>query len=366
MLDPNPDQNDFDSDGRGDACDCIPPRRPNNPCSLDESALCRQQNKTFDCWCSFGRGGRRCEKEADECDGHLCVDGSTCVDLLGMYKCSCPSGAWGFHCGYEEPLRFSVAENASLGYRVARITSEKDDWDQFTTQAFRHAIISGNDAGWFRVDKDAGDLLVSGDIDRESSSSVTLTIAISEHRRQRSRFASRSTSVSVLVDILDVNDNAPQFLDGGWYSEGALAEGAIKGTIIGRIRATDPDDGPNGEIRYFNKELDENNSHFFVDEISGVVALKTSGWWRQSERRYVLLSFVAMDRGNPPRETSLTVHICRFGFAGKTCEKGTSLYLKRIYVGLMFSNRIAVPCRPVQFVWKRSSRTWRILRRRQQ
>ncbi|XP_065839869.1 uncharacterized protein [Oscarella lobularis] len=321
LLDPNPDQSDFDSDGRGDACDCIPPRRPNNPCFVDDSALCRQQNQTFDCWCSFGRGGRRCEKEADECDGHLCANGSTCVDLFGLYECSCPSGAWGFHCGYDEPLRLSVVENSALEHRVSRITSENNDWDQFTTQPFRHTIISGNDAGWFRMDRDTGGLIVSGDIDRDTTSSVALTIAISEHRRQRSRFATRSTRVGVVVDILDVNDNAPQFLDGGWYSEGALAEGAIKGAIIGRIRASDPDDGPNGEIRYFNKELDEDAAHFFVDEISGVVSLKKSWWWKQSERRYVLLSFVAMDRGDPSREMSLEVRICRFGFAGKTCEK---------------------------------------------
>ena len=183
----------------------------------------------------------------------------------------------GFSLRIRRASRLSVAENSSLGHRVSRITSEKEDWDQFTTQAFRHTIISGNDAGWFRADRDTGDLTVSGDIDRETSSSVTLTIAISENRRQRSRFSSRSTSVSVIVDILDVNDNAPQFLDGGWYSESALAEGAIKGTTMGRIRATDLDDGPNGEVRYFNKKLDEDDVHFLLMKYLVLLLWKSRG-----------------------------------------------------------------------------------------
>ena len=57
-----------------------------------------------------------------------------------------------------------------------------------------------------------------------------------------------STSADVSVNILDVNDNKPQFTQNAYEFD--VAENEESGTIVGKVTAFDEDSQENGEIAY--------------------------------------------------------------------------------------------------------------------
>ena len=90
-----------------------------------------------------------------------------------------------------------------------------------------------------------------------------------------------SGSLRVTVDVIDVNDNNPRF-DNASYNV-AIPEDTPPGTTVIRVRATDPDSGPNGEIHYALRDA----GHVFSVDQSGAVVL-VSALDRESRGRYVL------------------------------------------------------------------------------
>nr|KAG5689564.1 hypothetical protein BaRGS_022067 [Batillaria attramentaria] len=51
--------------------------------------------------CRFGWSGDDCLTNIDDCIGHRCYDGATCIDGLGFYTCVCPPGRTGLVCNAE-------------------------------------------------------------------------------------------------------------------------------------------------------------------------------------------------------------------------------------------------------------------------
>ena len=56
-----------------------------------------------------------------------------------------------------------------------------------------------------------------------------------------------STTCYLLVTILDINDNAPQFLEG---LEASMPKKPLRGDKVLQVYAFDPDEGQNGEVSY--------------------------------------------------------------------------------------------------------------------
>ncbi|XP_036380438.1 protocadherin beta-15-like [Megalops cyprinoides] len=78
----------------------------------------------------------------------------------------------------------------------------------------------------------------------------------------------RSGTVNIQVVVIDVNDNAPVFLQATY--EVSVLENAPPGTFVVRVSATDKDAGSNGEITYYFNHASENTEHLFhIDHRSG-------------------------------------------------------------------------------------------------
>ncbi|NXK06073.1 CELR2 protein, partial [Herpetotheres cachinnans] len=83
----------------------------------------------------------------------------------------------------------------------------------------------------------------------------------------------RRGRLRVSVRVLDENDNAPAFSRGEYRAR--LREDAPPGTAVCRLRATDPDLGANGEVRYaINRRQSDPDGYFAVEERSGVLRLR--------------------------------------------------------------------------------------------
>lgn len=113
-------------------------------------------------------------------------------------------------------------------------------------------------------------------LDREERPTVKLIIQAVEKVKPYSRRDTAPSDSTVAVDItlLDSNDNSPVFEQGNLYEFKVDVNSSI-GYVVGKIKAFDPDDGPNGKITYEMKNRRETSVPFTLDSKTGV--LKVSG-----------------------------------------------------------------------------------------
>ena len=81
-----------------------------------------------------------------------------------------------------------------------------------------------------------------------------------------------NAETTILLTLLDVNDHAPEF-DQDSLQSFTMDENSPKGTLVGRITATDPDKAENGTVRY---KLTRCNSVFELGERSGLLTVKSN------------------------------------------------------------------------------------------
>ncbi|XP_056182538.1 protocadherin-23-like [Falco biarmicus] len=116
----------------------------------------------------------------------------------------------------------------------------------------------------------------------------------------------RSGRLRVWVRVLDENDNAPAFSRGEYRAR--LREDAPPGTAVCRLRATDPDLGANGEVRYaINRRQSDPDGYFAVEERSGVLRLRRP--LDREARALHRLVVEARDGGAQPEVSSALVSV---------------------------------------------------------
>uniref|UniRef100_A0A8B9TAP5 Cadherin domain-containing protein n=1 Tax=Anas platyrhynchos TaxID=8839 RepID=A0A8B9TAP5_ANAPL len=86
-------------------------------------------------------------------------------------------------------------------------------------------------------------LVLMKSLDRESLAEHRLVLTATDGGRP-----ALTGTVELVVSVLDANDNAPQFNQSVYKVQ--VRESAAEGTLVARVRATDPDEGSNSEVTY--------------------------------------------------------------------------------------------------------------------
>ena len=142
-------------------------------------------------------------------------------------------------------------------------------------------------SGMFEIGAKNGVISLVKSLDYEQTESYIFFI-----RAQDGGLKSLHSSSLVVIEVMDLNDNYPQF-DSGTYQV-SIPENAILDTSLFQIPATDMDSTSNGELRY--SILSGNlQSVFAVDEKSGIISV--SDYLDREVTGFYSLVIRAVDQG---------------------------------------------------------------------
>ncbi|XP_043256897.1 cadherin-related tumor suppressor [Colletes gigas] len=204
-----------------------------------------------------------------------------------------------------DPRQYSatVAENASIGASVLQVSAM--DRDEGANGRVRYSIAMGDDNRDFTISEDGGVIRVAKNLNFERKSRYHLTIR-GEDCASEVGETPRGDTAQVTVTVLDINDNAPVFLDSPYLAH--VMENMVPpgGGFVIQVKAYDADTPPyNDQVRYFLKEGD--TDLFRINASTGDIFLL-----RPLDRELVpeyTLTLVAMDTGSPPLTGSGIVRI---------------------------------------------------------
>ena len=166
-------------------------------------------------------------------------------------------------------------------------TIQVSDSDSGANGEYNTFIESGGE-GKFRINRDLSGtvVLVAENIDREVKDVYDVKITVTDKGTPP-----RSSSSNLVINILDVNDNAPRFAN----SSVALSvkEDVLINTLVTTVTAVDPDLGPNGTLRY---ELSTPHKSF---KLSSTGQLTTTQLLDYEKEQHYTLNITASDSGSP-------------------------------------------------------------------
>ncbi|CAG7831120.1 unnamed protein product [Allacma fusca] len=201
-------------------------------------------------------------------------------------------------------FNFKLYENATIGQLVGTVTATDED-NEVDSRKFTYVIARGNIHDTFDVDKTTGALLVAKQIKYEVTSHYLLQVQALSSGDVPS---SAANYVSVDIDILDVNNNSPHFLQGDPI-EIHVAENTRVGSVVWNFTAMDADDGLNGIVHYeILQQYPEET--FRINTLTGTMYLQaTLDYETQSSYMVVVM---ATDQALNPLErlnSTTTAHI---------------------------------------------------------
>ncbi|XP_067374258.1 protocadherin alpha-8-like isoform X2 [Channa argus] len=198
--------------------------------------------------------------------------------------------------------RLEISESALPGLRLQLQAAHDSDFGQFAIQEYK---LSPKDH--FRLEvKDRGKnekipiLVLLKALDRETKKSHELVLTAIDGGKP-----SKSGTAEIIVDVLDINDNMPVFLEDTYTVR--LKENAPIGKTVIKVNATDLDEGSNGEIVYsFGNNVNSRISELFrVDPITGEITVQGLIDFELGESYEIDIQ--AADKGSAPFRTDKSV-----------------------------------------------------------
>ncbi|KAM9803588.1 protocadherin-8 [Syngnathus typhle] len=196
-------------------------------------------------------------------------------------------------------LKVELNEDAPVGHRVVRVHAFDPDEGVNGEVMYAFDSFSAEAARVFHIDPHTGDVTLRARVDFERRRSYELRVKASDLGAEPA-----SSSCKVSIDVVDVNDNAPEINikpmtasadDVAYITEAAAAE-----SFVALISTSDLDSGSNGYVRVSLLGHEDFTLQQAYGETFMIVTTATLDRERIPEYN---LTIVAEDLGSPPFKT---------------------------------------------------------------
>lgn len=201
----------------------------------------------------------------------------------------------------EKVFHFHAREEV-LGQRIINtlVAKDADEGLNGKLEYFYTGSMDGAD-GSFTVMTN-GSIVSAGPLDREKRANYTFSVMVRDRGNPP-----RAASASVLIEIDDINDNAPDILFPKSKNHTILISTVPEtGVILSRVIAYDDDDGDNGSLRFTIVSGNEDRA-FEIDDTTGELTIAEAS--RLKNRKLYHVSIVVADRGSPPKINTTALRI---------------------------------------------------------
>ncbi|XP_049324716.1 protocadherin beta-16-like isoform X40 [Astyanax mexicanus] len=139
----------------------------------------------------------------------------------------------------QKTYKATVKENSIKGTKLTTVSAS--DADEGSNGQVTYYISKVNEDGKdiFMINKDNGEITISGQIDYEKTHQYQLDIKA----RDQGGFAD---SCKVVIDVVDINDNEPAITI--MSMSNSLSEESPPGTVVAMMNVNDPDSTYNGQV----------------------------------------------------------------------------------------------------------------------
>ncbi|VDD95260.1 unnamed protein product [Enterobius vermicularis] len=197
-------------------------------------------------------------------------------------------------------ISVEVSEYARLHSEISIPSAVDKDSPPYNVQKYQ--IKSGNVNNAFRLatrnvnSVEYVDLVVNGELDREYRAHYELIIEAADGGNPP-----KIGTLNVSVNILDANDNSPEFSEPRYSAE--VPWNVTEGFNVITVRASDPDQGLNSKIAYSLVQAHPSlKPHFGIDSRTGTVTVTDASFEAGSVHELLV---VASDHGLPqPLQTT--------------------------------------------------------------
>nr|XP_061793144.1 protocadherin gamma-A12-like [Nerophis lumbriciformis] len=190
-----------------------------------------------------------------------------------------------------------LPENSAPDTVVIKVSAADADEGVNSEVKYEFDHISDETNSVFKLDKETGEVTVSGSIDYEEGSSYEMQITAKDG-------LGLVSSCTLIIDVTDVNDNAPLIFIKSLKN--LIPENTPTGTEVGIINVQDRDSEQNGQVRC---SVQQNVPFKLVASIPNYYSLVTTG---QLDRELVSdynITISSTDEGSPPLSSTKNIHL---------------------------------------------------------
>ncbi|XP_042158912.1 protocadherin alpha-2-like isoform X7 [Oncorhynchus tshawytscha] len=193
-----------------------------------------------------------------------------------------------------------INENVSLGTQLLKL--EATDLDEGPNADILYSFMKRgnvNYADMFSIDSQSGEITVKANLDHEENAAHELRVQATDQGP-----SARSGYSKVLVEVIDINDNAPEISVTSLMNP--VKEDADIGTVVALVTVTDKDGGKNG---FSNSKLVGSVPFKLMSNHKNDYSLVVDGHLDRESATQYNVTITAKDEGTPPLSSTRVITV---------------------------------------------------------